>query len=52
MQEGPGPLPWLSICGIHMHAEKMIWHQRIERCNQVADMWMQRRDVEISQRER
>ena len=50
VQEGGTPLPWCPICGIHMHMVKMIRNQRTDRCNWVMEIWMQRHNMEISQR--
>ena len=48
--EGPAPLPWCAICGMHMHAAKMIRHLWTDRCNWLTEMRMYRRDAEIEQR--
>ena len=33
-----------------MHAEKLIWHQKTDKCDRSTEMLLWRRDVEISQR--
>ena len=36
---------------MQIHVERMILHHRTDRCNRTMEMRLQRRDVEISQRE-
>ena len=35
---------------MHMHAEKLIFHQRTDRCKRATEMRRQRHDVELVQR--
>ena len=51
VQEGTAPIPLCPICGIHVHAEILIKHQRTYLCNQAMEMRLGRRSVEIAQRE-
>ena len=51
LQEGPSSFPQCPNCGIHISSADLIWHQRTDRRNRATDKRLQRRDVEMAQKE-
>ena len=51
LQEGLDTLPRCQICGMHMHAAKMIQNRLTDKCNRETEMHLWSRDMYISQKE-
>ena len=50
VQEGLAPLPRCEQCRIHMHADRLFYHMKTDKCNTEMERQIRRRDVEMTVR--